>query len=45
MFIEACTFRFEGNFVIFVKQTVPLVEALNHELTHIASWNFKGEMP
>lgn len=43
-FIEACTFKFKGHFVIFVKQTVPLVDALNHELTHIASWNFKGEV-
>ena len=42
-FIEACTFRFEGHFVVFVKQTVPLVDALEHELRHIASWNFKGE--
>lgn len=40
-FIEACTFKFKGHFVIFVKQTVPLAEALNHELKHIASWNFK----
>jgi len=44
-FIEACTFRFEGHFVIFVKQTVPLVAALEHELKHIASWNFKDEAP
>ena len=43
-FIEACTFKFKGHFVIFVKQTVPLVDTLNHELTHIASWNFKGEV-
>jgi hypothetical protein len=42
-FIEACTFKFEGHFVIFVKQTVPLVDALEHELMHVASWNFKGE--
>ena len=42
-FIEACTFRFEGHFVIFVKQTVPLVDALKHEFRHIESWDFKGE--
>ena len=44
-FIEACTFKFKGHFVIFVKQTVPLVDALEHELRHVASWNFKGEAP
>ena len=44
-FIEACTFKFKGHFVIFVKQTVPLVDALGHELRHVASWNFKGEAP
>jgi hypothetical protein len=44
-FIEAYTFRFKGHFVIFVKQTVPLVNALEHELEHVASWNFKGEVP
>ena len=42
-FIEACTFKFKGHFVIFVKQSVPLVDALNHELTHVASWNLKDE--
>jgi len=42
-FIEACTFKFKGHFVIFVKQTVPLDDALEHELRHVASWNFKGE--
>jgi hypothetical protein len=44
-FIEACTFKFKGHFVIFVKQTVPLVDALKHELGHVASWNFKSEVP
>jgi len=44
-FIEACTFKFKGHFVIFVKQTVPLVGALEHELRHVASWNFKDESP
>jgi len=43
-FIEACTFKFEGHFIIFVKQTVPLVDALEHELKHVASWNFKDEV-
>jgi hypothetical protein len=42
-FIEACTFRFKGHFVIFVKQTIPLVEALEHELKHVASWNLKDK--
>ena len=44
-FIEACTFKFKGHFVIFVKQTVPLVDALEHELRHVTSWNFKGKAP
>ena len=35
-FIEACTFKFKGPFIIFVEQTVPLVNALEHELRHIA---------
>ena len=40
-FIEACTFEFKGRLVIFVKQTVPLVDALEHELRHVASWRAK----
>jgi hypothetical protein len=40
-FIEACTFRFKEHFIIFVRQTVPLVNALEHELRHVASWNFE----
>jgi hypothetical protein len=44
-FIEACTFKFKGHFVIFVKQAAPLVDALEHELKHIATWNFKDETP
>jgi len=43
-FIEACTFKFKGHFIIFVKQTVPLADALEHELEHVASWNFKDEV-
>ena len=37
-FIEACTFEFEGHLVIFVKESVPLVDALEHELRHVAKW-------
>ena len=44
-FIEAYTFKLKGYFVIFVKQTVPLVDVLEHELRHVASWNFKGKAP
>ena len=44
-FIEACTFKFKGYFVIFVKQTVPLDDALEHELGHVASWDSKDEVP
>jgi hypothetical protein len=44
-FIEACTFKFKGHFIVFIKQSVPLVDALNHELIHVASWNLKDEVP
>ena len=44
-FIEACTFKFKGHFIIFIKQSVPLVDAINHELIHVASWNLKDEVP
>jgi len=36
--IEALTFEFEENIIIFVKQSVPLADALNHELKHVAKW-------
>ena len=44
-FIEACTFKFKGHFVIFVKQAAPLVDALEHELKNISTWKFKDETP
>lgn len=44
-FIEACTFEFKGHLIIFVKQTVPLVKALEHELRHVASWDASAETP
>ncbi len=44
-FIEACTFEFKGHLIIFVKQTVPLVNALEHELKHVASWDASAEIP
>jgi hypothetical protein len=44
-FIEACTFELKGYLVILVKESVPLVDALEHELRHVASWNFKGKAP
>jgi uncharacterized protein YjaZ len=37
-FIEACTFEFEGHLVIFVRESVPLVDALEHELRHVVKW-------
>jgi hypothetical protein len=40
-FIEACSFEFKGHMVILVKQTVPLVDALEHELRHVDSGDFK----
>jgi uncharacterized protein YjaZ len=36
--IEACTFEFEGHLVVFVRESVPLVDALEHELRHVAKW-------
>jgi len=39
--IEACTFEFNGHMIIFVRDTVPLVAALEHELRHVESWNLK----
>jgi len=44
-FIEALTFEFEGHLIIFVKQTTPLVDALEHELRHVASWNGQDKAP
>jgi hypothetical protein len=44
-FVEALTFEFKGHLVIFVKQTVPLVDALEHELRHVASWNAEDKAP
>ena len=41
--IEALTFEFKGHLIIFVKQKVPLVGALEHELKHVASWNAKNK--
>jgi hypothetical protein len=37
-FIEACTFEFEGHLIVFVRESVPLVDALEHELRHVAKW-------
>ena len=36
-FIEACTFKFKGRWVVLVKQSVSLNDALEHELRHIHS--------
>jgi hypothetical protein len=44
-FIEALTFEFKGHLIIFVKQSVPLVDALEHELRHVASWNAQNKAP
>ena len=40
-YIEACTFEFEGHMIIFVREKVPLIDALEHELKHVESWNLK----
>lgn len=37
-FIEACTFEFEGHLIVFVRESVPLADALEHELRHVAKW-------
>ena len=34
--IEACTFEFEGHLIVLVKESVPLDDALEHELRHVA---------
>jgi len=36
--IDACTFEFEGHMIVFVKESVPLVDVLEHELRHVAKW-------
>jgi len=36
--IEACTFEFEGHMIILIKESVPLDDALEHELEHVAKW-------
>ena len=41
--IEACTFEFEGHMVVFVKESVPLIEALEHELAHVAKWKHEDK--
>ena len=38
-FVEACTFKFKGHWVVLVKQSVSLNDALEHELRHIYSGN------
>jgi hypothetical protein len=41
-YIEACTFVFEDAFIILVKQSVDLVESLEHELSHICKGEFSS---
>ena len=41
-FIEACTFEFKGHLIVLVKESVPLVDALEHELRHVINWRFQG---
>lgn len=36
--IEACTFEFEGQMIILVKESSDLTESLEHELRHIKEW-------
>jgi hypothetical protein len=36
--VEAYSFEFEGHLIIFIKESAPLRESLEHELDHIANW-------
>lgn len=36
--IEASTFEFKGNMIVFVKESASLEAALKHELEHISVW-------
>ena len=36
--IDACTFEFEGHMIVFVKESAPLQDTLEHELRHVAKW-------
>jgi hypothetical protein len=38
-YIEACTFKFKESWIILVKKSVSLHDALEHELSHIHSGN------
>jgi hypothetical protein len=39
-FIEACTFVFQDNFIILIKQSADLAKSLEHELRHVSEGNF-----
>ena len=41
-FIEAFSFKINDLFVIFVRQSVPLQNSLEHELQHILNDDFSG---
>lgn len=43
-FIEACTFEFKGHLIVFVKESVPLVDALEHELKHVKNWKSQNPL-
>jgi hypothetical protein len=42
-FVDACTFEFKGHLIIFVKESAPLAECLEHELQHVKNWKFQFE--
>lgn len=41
--IEALSFEFKGHMIILVKESVPLVSALEHELRHVVKWKHADE--
>jgi len=41
--IEALTFEFEGHMIVFVRDSVPLLDALEHELKHVSEWKHEDK--
>jgi hypothetical protein len=44
-YIEACTFEFEGQMIVFVKKSANLGESLYHELKHVSTWKHEDKHP
>jgi hypothetical protein len=41
-FVDACTFEFKGHLIVFVKESAPLEECLEHEFRHVKDWKFQA---